>query len=157
MFTFKIKNYSKSEADYDFTGSRVLSNSLDTNNCLFTPELLDCLITGGKIASNLIKQSKEYNRVFIDRKGIYLIAFNILNKEKKCLVYNYMYYDDLFYLTLIVYFIKRNYFIIKDDHEWGRYLVILDNKFLNYDRLDKYIDPYIKDKTKHKHDKFKTW
>jgi hypothetical protein len=44
----------------------------------------------------------------------------------------------------------RNYFITKDNHEWGKYLVILDNKFLNYNLVDKYIDPYTKDKTKHK-------
>jgi hypothetical protein len=52
-----------------------------------------------------------------DREGIYLIAFRIFNKEKKSLVYNYMYYDDHLYLTLIVYFLTRNYFIAKDEHE----------------------------------------
>ena len=72
------------------------------------------------------------------------------NKKKRSLVYNYIYYNDLLYLTMTVYFMVRNYFIVKDNHEWGKYLVILDNKFLNYNTVDKYIDPYTKDKTKYK-------
>ena len=46
----------------------------------------------------------------------------------------------MLYLTLIVYFMMRNYFITKDNHEWGKYLVILDNIFLDYNLVDKYID-----------------
>ncbi len=36
--------------------------------------------------------------------GIYIIAIRILSKKEKILVYNYIYYNDLLYLTLIVYF-----------------------------------------------------
>jgi hypothetical protein len=61
-----------------------------------------------------------------------------------------MYYDDHLYLTLIVYFLTRNYFIAKDEHEWGNYLVILDNNFLDYNLVTKYIDIYnTKDRAKH--------
>jgi hypothetical protein len=45
----------------------------------------------------------------------------------------------------------RNYFITKNNHEWGKYLVVLDNKFLNYSNIDKYIDLYnTKDKARYK-------
>jgi hypothetical protein len=46
----------------------------------------------------------------------------------------------------------RNYFITKDNHEWGKYLVVLDNVFLNYIRAGNYIDLYnTKDKLRHKY------
>lgn len=109
-------------------------NSLDVDNCLFTPELLTALL---KCSSNYSKSQKQ---VVKNKEGIYFIAFRILNKEKRILAYNYIYYNNLFYLTLIVYFLLRNYFIINDNHEWGKYLVILDNKFLDYYNVDKYID-----------------
>jgi len=58
----------------------------------------------------------------------------------------------MLYLTLIVYFLLRNYYIVEDNHEWGKYLVILDNKFLNYDLVGNYIDLYkTKDKLRHKY------
>jgi hypothetical protein len=47
---------------------------------------------------------------------------------------------------LIVYFLVRNYFITKNKHEWGKYQVILDNKFLDYNTVDKYINLYTKEK-----------
>lgn len=131
----------------------VTSNSLDVNNCLFTPELLTLLLKSNKDLSTYSKHSsKSHRKMCINKKGVYLIAFNILNKEKKSLVYNYMYYNDHLYLTLIVYFFIRNHFIVKDDHEWGKYLVVLDNIFLNYNNVGNYIDLYnTKDKTKHKY------
>ena len=129
----------------------VKSNSLDVDNCLFTPELLTLLLQ-----SNVDRSTSMGNypnrKVFKDtfKKGMYLITFRIFNTEKKILVYNYIYYDDLFYLTLIVYFLTRNYFIYKDNHDWGKYLVVLDNKFLDYDNVTRYIDLYnTKDRAKH--------
>ena len=152
MLNLEIKNHLESGPDFNHTKLNVISNELDVNNCLFTPELLTVLLK-----SNVDKSSSTVNypiwnnrRMLRDKKGMYLIAFRVFNKEKKFLVYNYTYYNDHLYLTLIVYFMLRNYFITKDNHEWGKYLVILDNKFLNYNLVDKYIDPYTKDKTKHK-------
>jgi hypothetical protein len=140
---FEIKNYSKSDINSEFKKSNVTSNSLDVNNCLFTSELLTCLIKGNKDITTFFKHcSYKHSKVFRGIEGLYLIVFRILNKEKRSLVYNYIYYNDLLYLTLIVYFMVRNYFIVKNDHEWGKYLVVLDNIFLNYDRVDKYIDLY---------------
>jgi hypothetical protein len=126
-----------------FTKLSGVINQLDINNCLFTPELLARLLRANKDVSTYhLHSSKSHRKLIKNKEGIYLITFRILNKEEKSLVYNYIYYNDLLYLTLIVYFLVRNYFITKNNHEWGQYLVILDNIFLNYPNIDKYIDLY---------------
>lgn len=152
MLDLKIKTYLESHNDSAFKKPNIASNSLDLNNCLLTPELLTVLLKSNKNESTYFKQSSKHNKkIYKNKEGIYLIAFRILNKEKKSLVYNYIYYNDLFYLSLIVYFMIRNYYIAEDNHEWGKYLVILDNKFLDYNNVDKYIDLYnTKDKLRHK-------
>lgn len=139
MLDLKTKNHLEleSESNFDFT-KLSMSNSLDVDNCLFTPELLAYLLGCSK-----------NKKVFKNKEGIYLIAFRVFNKEKRSLVYNYIYYNDFLYLTLLVYFLVRNFFITENNHEWGKYLVILDNKFLNYDLVDKYFYLHTKDKSKH--------
>jgi hypothetical protein len=119
MLNLEIKNHLESGPDFNHTKLNVISNELDVNNCLFTPELLTVLLK-----SNVDKSSSTVNypiwnnrRMLRDKKGMYLIAFRVFNKEKKFLVYNYTYYNDHLYLTLIVYFMLRNYFITKDNHE----------------------------------------
>jgi len=149
MLDLKLNN-----CNYNDTKKIVESNSLDANNCLFTPELLTYLLK-----ANVDKSTSMYNypiwnnrKVFKDlsKKGIYIITFRVFNQEKKIIVYNYIYYDDMLYLTLIVYFLIRNYFITENNNEWGKYLVILDNNFLDYINVDRYIDLYnTKDKSKH--------
>ena len=137
--------------DYKYKKEAWAYNSLDANNCLFTPELLTILLKYNTNESTYFKHSSNHNKkVFKDKEGIYLIAFRILNKEEKSLVYNYIYYNNLLYLTLIVYFLMRNYFITRDNHEWGKYLVILDNKFLDYYFMDRYFYLYTKDKSRYK-------
>ena len=143
------------DSNYNDTKRIVKSNSLDVNNCLFTPELLTYLLKANIDKSTSINNYPIWNnrKVFKDlsKKGIYLITFRIFNQEKKIIVYNYIYYNNLLYLTLIVYFLTINYFIAKDNHEWGKYLVVLDNIFIDYFRVDKYIDLYnTKDRSKHK-------
>ena len=151
MFDVKIKNHLELNFSSKYTKEAVEPNSLDVNNCLFTPELLTLLLKSNKNESTYFKQSSNHKRkVLKNREGIYLIAFRILNKEEKSLVYNYVYYNDHLYLTLIVYFMLRNHYITKDNHEWGKYLVVLDNNFLNSNHVDRYIDPYTKDKLRHK-------
>ena len=137
------KNYFESNLDI-ITKEVTMLNQLDVDNCLFTPELLAALLKCP------VNSSKSQRQVVKNKEGIYLITFRIINKEKRTLIYNYIYYNDLFYLTLIVYFLVRNYFITENKHEWGKYLVVLDNKFLNYYNVSKYIDIYnTKGKTKH--------
>src|SRR5271170_5934039 len=91
MLDLNIKNPLESTVDSNYTKLNI-SNSLDVNNCLFTPELLSYLLGSNK-----------------DSK--------VFKKEKKSLVYNYIYYNDFLYLTLIVYFLVRNYFITENNHE----------------------------------------
>ena len=151
MPNLEIKNHLESKTNSEYTEKAVESNSLDVTNCLFSPELLTYLLK-----SNIDRSTSTVNypiwnnrKVFKDRKGVYFIAFRIFNKEKKILIYNFIYYNDLLYLTLIVYLMVRNYFIIKDSHEWGKYLVVLDNEFLDYRDVNKYIDLYhTKDKAR---------
>jgi hypothetical protein len=115
MFNLENKNYLESNVD---TKLSVVSNSLAINDCLFTPELLARLLRANKDVSTYhLHSSKSHRKLIKNKDGIYLIAFRILNKEEKSLVYNYIYYNDLLYLTLIVYFLVRNYFITKDNHE----------------------------------------
>jgi hypothetical protein len=107
MLDLNIKNPLESGSEFDSNLTKLsILNSLDVNNCLFTPELL----------SYLLGYNKD-SKVFKNRDGIYLIAFRVLNKEKKSLVYNYVYYNDILCLTLIVYFVLRNYFITENNHE----------------------------------------
>ena len=149
MLDLIIKNHLESNFDSKHT-ELSLSNSLDVNNCLFTPELIATLLKSNKNESTYFKQSSKPNRkIYKNKYGIYLVAFRILNKEEKSLVYNYIYYNDMLYLTLLVYFLVRNYFIVENNHEWGKYLIILDNVFLDYDLVDKYFYLYTKDKSKH--------
>src|SRR5271163_3852756 len=118
MLDLKIKTYLESYNDSAFKKPNIASNSLDVSNCLLTPELLTVLLKSNKNESTYFKQSSKLNRkIYKNKKGIYLIAFRILNKEKKSLVYNYIYYNDMLYLTLIVYFLLRNYFISENNHE----------------------------------------
>ena len=129
---------------------------MDVNNCLFTPKLLTYLLKANVDKTTSIFNYPVWNnrKVFKDlsKKGIYLITFRIFNKEKKIIVYNYIYYNDMLYLTLIVYFLLRNYFLNESNYEWGKYLVVLDNKFLDYINVDKYIDLYnTKDKSRYKY------
>ena len=51
---------------------------------------------------NLIKKNSE---------GINIINFRILNRSKKSLIYNYVYYKPDFCESLIAYFVIRNYYI----------------------------------------------
>ena len=150
MLDLKIKTYLESHNDSAFKKPNIASNSLDNSNCLLTPELLTVLLESNKNESTYFKRSSKLNRkIYKNKDGIYLVAIRVINKEKKSLVYNYIYYNDMFYLTLIVYFLVRNYFITENNHEWGKYLVILDNIFLNYDLVDKYFYLHTKDKAKH--------
>ena len=140
-----LKNKNDFESNLDIITKEVTKlNQLDVDNCLFTPELLATLLKCP------VKCSKSQSQVIKNKEGIYLIVFRVFNNKKISLIYNYIYYNDLFYLTLIVYLLVRNYFITENNHEWGKYLVILDNKYLNYYNVSNYIDIYnTKDKLRH--------
>ena len=116
MLKLNKKNYY--ESNLDFTKETVMLNQLDVNNCLFTPELLNILLRSYKDESNYLEDSSNnYRKMDKNIEGVYFIAFRVLNKKEKTLIYNYIYYNDLLYLTLIVYFLVRNYFITNNNHE----------------------------------------
>jgi|SRR5271155_374288 len=118
MLDLKIKTYLESHNDSTLEKPNIASNSLDISNCLLTPELLTYLLRSNKDQSTYFKHlSNKHSKIYKNKEGIYLIAFRILNKEKRSLVYNYIYYNDMLYLTLLVYFLVRNYYIAKDNHE----------------------------------------
>lgn len=113
-----LRNKKYFEPNLEFTKLNVALNQLDVNNCLFTSELLSTLLRSYKDKFTYHNHSiKSHRKMIRNKEGIYLIAIRILNKKEKSLVYNYIYYNDLFYLTLVVYFLLRNYFIIRDKHE----------------------------------------
>jgi hypothetical protein len=116
MIDLQNKNYFKS--NLDFTKTTMALNQLDVNNCLFTSELLATLLRSYKNKSTFhLHFSKSHRKIIKNKEGIYLIAVRILNKKEKSLVYIYIYYNDLLYLTLIVYFLIRNIFIAENNHE----------------------------------------
>lgn len=63
------------------------------------------LLRSYKNKSNYFEHSSNNHRkMYKNIDGIYIIAIRIFSKKEKILVYNYIYYNDLLYLTLIVYF-----------------------------------------------------
>ena len=81
-------------------------NKLDLDNYLINPGLHEDLFKYNsfpKLESNSIDLYK----------GVYIVKFKILNnsKDEKVLVYNYVFYNHRFYLSLVVFFLLRNYFI----------------------------------------------
>lgn len=85
MLDLKTKNLLESELASDSKHTELnLFNSLDVNNCLFTSELLTVLLRSNKNEYTYFKHlSNKDSKMFKDKEGIYLIAFRILNKEKK--------------------------------------------------------------------------
>src|SRR5438046_2149834 len=117
-----LKNKNDFESNLDIITKEVTKlNQLDVDNCLFTPELLATLLKCP------VKCSKSQSQVIKNKEGIYLIVFRVFNNKKISLIYNYIYYNDLFYLILIVYLLLINYF------EYSKILYndICPNKFIN--------------------------
>jgi DNA-dependent RNA polymerase len=69
--------------------------------------------------------------------GVYLVVFRLLNKDSNILVYNYVYYPDIFINSVLYYIIRKNLF--KSSmvfREWGDFLAILDNRLGDGDSID---------------------
>lgn len=60
--------------------------------------------------------------------GIYLIAIRLLNKEKGTIIYNYVYYPNIFLETFLTYVLIRNN--IKS-LEWGDMFYIIDKNIID--------------------------
>lgn len=59
--------------------------------------------------------------------GIYLVMFRVLNYENNRILYNYVYYPDIFINCLLAYLILSNDNYDYAIKEWGDYTVIVDN------------------------------
>lgn len=77
-----------------------------------------------------------------DQDGIYLVFIKTLNKEKKQLVYKYVFYDFLFQNPFTYFIIHRSpLFQESFFHEFGEYFVIgCSNNASTYNLL--YVDEY---------------
>src|SRR4051812_17793028 len=102
QFKFNLKSII-----YSDDSNKVISpNCLDLTNYLISHHLHNSLFGYYKDKSNYSGHSHLNRRKIVkDIEGVYIINFKILNKNKKELVYNYIYYVDDLYLTLIVYFL----------------------------------------------------
>lgn len=69
-------------------------------------------------------ETKGIKRLPRTEKGVYIVMFRELNKEKGTLIYNYMYYPEFFFESIYSYFVCRNWnkYITQ---EWGYYLPII--------------------------------
>lgn len=74
MLDLKTINPLKSGSKLDYKYTKLsLINSLDRDNCLFTPELLAILLRSNKNESTYFKHlSNKHSKVFKDKEGIYL-------------------------------------------------------------------------------------
>lgn len=98
-------------------------NVIDRNNYVISEELHETLRTG-----SLKNQSKAISKT---KNGLYLVSFRMLNNDKKVLVYNYIYYDQIFLPSLL------NFLAYKDEYsirfrEWGSTLVVVDKSVYKY-------------------------
>ena len=75
-------------------------NLLCTDRYLFTPQLREALLTGINP-----KRCSKYVEKY--QQGFYLLFIQILNKQDKSLVYNYIYYEELFCLCLMSFLGQR--------------------------------------------------
>lgn len=114
-------------------------------NCFISDELVLALSKGS--FDNNIK-SRDISK---DNLGIYVVKIKTFALSKDILVYNYIYYPNLFIDYLLMYVLTRygmyNSMVFK---EWGDYLIILDDSlFSKYDKnsvldYNKYNERYIK-------------
>lgn len=67
---------------------------------------------------------------YISDSGVYLVVFRVLNKHSNVLVYNYIYYPDVFINSLLYYLLRKNNNFKNSMvyREWGDYLSVLDNR-----------------------------
>lgn len=106
-------------------------NVLLENKYLISLELYDALEKGYWNNERLL--SKNSN-------GIYLVMFRVLNKDTNVLIYNYMYYPNIFFICLFAYLIVKDKYINSIIYkEWGDYLTIIDYKFNDSNLEDKFI------------------
>lgn len=108
-------------------------NILDKSNYLLSPVFHHRLSEG---------YGKNTSHQLMITKGVYLVKFGIIkNSDKTELVYHYTYYTPSLCVSLVVYFILRNFYLKGVLNGIGNYFVVLNNKFLNIENMEHYIKP----------------
>lgn len=96
-----------------------MNNNLDPKQYIIDIELQEALQSG------YLKDSGKSEG--LDKKGVYLVMFKFLNKDKNFVVFNYIYYPLIFRKTLIFYLFNRDRFYDSFPYrERGDSLTILD-------------------------------
>lgn len=122
-------------------------NVLDKNSYLIDPRLHHALalsVSDPDIELSLENpdiDNSNKNKNKAARPGIYLVMFRVLNLKTKVLVYNYVYYPDFFFNTLLAYMCRRSSTIPSIvAREWGEYTCLFDSSFdtlsVNIGKLD---------------------
>jgi hypothetical protein len=73
-------------------------NNLSTSRYLISEELHKALVNEKLYENNSMKQ----------RNGIYILTVRLINKEKKSLIYSYIFYPYIFLNTLLAFVISKN-------------------------------------------------
>jgi len=115
------------------TNKNVDKNYLDRSKYLITGEMFEALL----------KESLYNDKSIGKRNGIYVIAVRRLNNNKNNLIYNYIFYPDIFYDPYIAFLSVKNIDSIRF-RDWGDNLVILDINMLQNLKGYKYIKDHFK-------------
>lgn len=60
--------------------------------------------------------------------GVYLVSLRLLHKDSNIIIYNYVYYPDIFVNNILYFLIQKNNFSKSLIYrEWGDFLSIIDN------------------------------
>lgn len=84
---------------------------------------LETALIKGRMPNNLVSKKS----VSLDKPGVYLVAFGVLNNDKPTLIYSYIFYPDLFVDLLLMYLIIRTRF--RDSiiyNRWGTFYTFID-------------------------------
>jgi len=100
-----------------------------SNHYLIDENLHNALVTG-----HLPQSSQNKKSVSLDKFGFYLVAFRILGNNNPTLIYNYVFYPDIFTDVFLMYSITRFRFIDSWIYnEWGGIFTFIDES-LGYDK-----------------------
>ena len=95
------------------------NNKLDPKQYIFDIELQEALESG------YLKDSDK--SIGLCKKGVYLVMFKFLNKDKNVVVFNYISYPFIFRKTLLLYLFNRDRFYDSYPYrERGDFLTLFD-------------------------------
>lgn len=113
-------------------------NILNKNQYVISKQLHYSLLQG-----KLPWVTDESNQIVSKKKGVYLVSFRYLNKDKNTVVYNYIYYDIVFLYSIINFLPYKNVDSVRY-FEWGdTFVAINEGVFQGLDYNDKRLYPHV--------------